>query len=71
MRYIFSFALLTLGTALTTAGLSLWQERAYDMAELWAFTNGPHPVLLLAVGIALIPSALWELFLLETQRHDE
>ena len=71
MRYFVGFLLLALGTALATAGLSLWQERAYDLAELWQFANGPHPVLLLALGIAMIPAALWEIFLLETHDRNE
>ena len=71
MRYLFSFLLLAFGTALATAGLALWQERAYNLAGVWTFANGPHPVLLLAIGIAMIPSALWEIFLLETHRRDD
>lgn len=71
MKRIFSFLLLAGGFALATLGLMLWQEREFSFAGLWSLAQGPHPLFALVVGLAGIPPALWELFILESQSGDD
>ena len=68
MKHLGWFLLLALGFGLTTAGLALWHDRAFAFSGLWRLDDGLHPLYLLIVGIAMIPPALGEIFLLE-QRH--
>lgn len=67
MRYFLRFLLLTLGFALTTAGLMFWHARGFTFHGVWLVDEGLqlHPLHLLIVGLAMIPPALWEIFLLE------
>lgn len=68
MRYFWRFALLTLGFALTTAGLMAWQARDFGFQGVWSLTV--HPLHVLVVGLAMIPPSLWEIFILESRsRH--
>ena len=71
MKYAAGFLLLAAGAALTTAGLAMWQDQAFSFAGLWTCTDGLHPIYLLIVGIAMIPPALWEIFLLENRSRDD
>lgn len=71
MRHFFNFLLLTSGFALATLGLMLWQEQGFSFAGLWSLAQGPHPLFALTVGLAGIPPALWEIFILESQRGDD
>jgi hypothetical protein len=72
MKYLLQFLLLTLGFALTSAGLMAWQDVGFRFDPLWprAGAGGPHPVYLLVLGLAMIPPALWEIFLLERRAAD-
>ena len=67
MRYFLRFLLLALGFALTTAGLMAWHARGFAFEGVWLVDNGfqLHPLHLLILGLAMIPPALWEIFLLE------
>ena len=71
MKHLAALLLLTAGSALTTGGLMLWQERSFGFSGMWTLTDGLHPLCLLIVGIAMIPPALWEIFLLESPRRDD
>ena len=71
MKYLASFLLLTAGSALTTGGLIMWQHRSFEFAGMWTLAEGVHPLFALIVGIAMIPPALWEIFLLESRPRDE
>ncbi|MEZ5560380.1 MAG: hypothetical protein R3E86_17785 [Pseudomonadales bacterium] len=67
MRYFLRFMLVATGFALTTAGLMAWHARGFSFSGVW-FENGAlalHPLHLLIVGLAMIPPALWEIFVLE------
>jgi hypothetical protein len=67
MKYFTRFILLVGAFALTTAGLMGWQDHGFGVDGLWPL-EGPlrlHPLHLLMVGLAMIPPALWEIFLLE------
>ena len=67
MKYFLRFLLLTIGFALTTAGLMFWHAQDFSFAGIWLTDDGLrlHPLHLLVVGLAMIPPALWEIFLLE------
>jgi hypothetical protein len=67
MRYLFRFLLLTAAFALTTAGLLAWQDAGLTFRDVWPASAGfrLHPLHVLVVGLAMIPPALWEIFLLE------
>lgn len=67
MNYLLRFLLLTAGFALTTAGLAAWHDQGFRVSGLWPPGNGLHPVYLVIVGLAMIPPALWEIFLLEAR----
>lgn len=71
MKRLAAFLLLTAGSALTTAGLALWQDQAFTFSGLWSMAGGLHPVFVLIIGIAMIPPALWEIFLLENRPRDD
>lgn len=73
MRYFLRFLLLALGFALTTAGLMFWQAEEFTFRGIWLVDNDYrlHPLHLLIVGIAMIPPALWEIFLLEQASRNE
>lgn len=77
MTYFLRFLLLTLGFALTTAGLMFWHAQGFRFDGVWladGLADGEvrlHPLHLLIVGLAMIPPALWEIFLLEHQREHE
>ncbi|MDA1076308.1 MAG: hypothetical protein O3A63_16335 [Proteobacteria bacterium] len=73
MKYFTRFLLLTIAFALTTSGLLFWYLRDFSFHGLMFFDNGylPHPLHVLVLGLAMIPPALWEIFLLENQvSHD-
>lgn len=67
VRYLIRFALLTAGFALTAAGLLAWQEIGFNLDDMWPLADELrlHPVHVMAVGMALIPPTLWEIFVLE------
>jgi hypothetical protein len=73
MKYFLRFLLLTLGFALTTAGLMAWHAQAFRFDGVWLVDGGfrLHPLHLLIVGLAMIPPALWEIFLLEHHEGHE
>ena len=69
LRYLTRFSLLSFSFAVTTIGLLAWAELDFDLANVWrefAALN-PHPIFILGLGIALIPPALWEIFILEAE----
>lgn len=72
MRFFARFLLLVAAFALTTAGLMGWQDRGFGFVGLWPLDGDPrlHPLHLLVLGLAMIPPALWEVFLLERDLHD-
>ena len=67
MRYLLRFILLSVGFALTTAGLMLWHADGFSFQGIWFVDNAYqlHPLHVLIVGLAMIPPALWEIFVLE------
>ena len=69
MRYLLRFLLLTFGFALTTLGLVYWQHQGFEFEGLWLVDNGfrPHPLHIMVIGIALIPTAMWEIFVLDSR----
>lgn len=72
MRYFLRFLLLTVGFALTTAGLMYWNAQDFAFQGIWPGAElRLHPLHLLIVGLAMIPPALWEIFLLEHQHNHE
>jgi hypothetical protein len=72
MRYLVRFSLLTIGFAFTTAGLMFWHAQDFTFEGLWFFDNDfkLHPLHLLILGLAMIPPALWEVFILESKSRD-
>ncbi len=66
------FALLTIGFALTTAGLMFWHAEDFTFEGLWFFDDDLklHPLHLLILGLAMIQHALWEVFILESKSRD-
>ena len=71
MRYLIRFLLLTIGFALTTAGLLSWQTIGFSLNGIWPFAGDmeAHPVHVLVLGLALIPPTVWEIFVLEHKAH--
>ena len=69
MKYLVRFVLLTIGFALTTAGLMFWHAQNFSFEGLWFFSNDfkLHPLHLLILGLAMIPPSLWEIFILESK----
>lgn len=72
MKFFARFLLLVAAFALTTAGLMGWQDRGFGFDGLWPLDGDPevHPLHLLVLGLAMIPPALWEVFLLERDLHE-
>jgi len=72
MRYLLRFLLLMAAFALTSAGLMFWHAEGFSFRGVWMLDDGfhLHPLHLLIVGLAMIPPALWEIFLLDHSRHD-
>ncbi len=72
MRYLVRFMLLTVGFALTAAGLMGWHAERFSFTGLYFFDNDYqlHPLHLLIIGLAMIPPTLWEIFVLEHQRDE-
>jgi len=70
MKHLGWFLLLAAGFGLATAGLMLWHDRGFAFAGMWRLDDGLHPLYLVIVGIAMIPPALGEVFLLEQRRDD-
>ncbi len=60
--------LLTIAFALTSYALARWQTIAFSFVDIWPMADELelHPVHVLVLGIAMIPPALWEIFLLDT-----
>jgi hypothetical protein len=50
-----------------------WHARAFSFAGVWLVDNGfqLHPLHLLILGLAMIPPALWEIFILEHRQQHE
>jgi hypothetical protein len=71
MRYFWRFVLLATGFAFTTAGIVAWRDIGFRYDDLWPLAGAPalHPLHLLAVGLGMIPLALWEILLLERRRQ--
>jgi hypothetical protein len=69
MKYLSRFLLLMTGFALTTAGLMMWRSLDFSFEQVWMFRL--HPLHILVLGLAMIPPALWEIFILENQQHYE
>lgn len=71
MPHLIRYLLLVVAFALTTYGLIAWHEIDYRLDDLWPF-NGPlalHPVHFLAIGVAMIPPSLWEIFSIDHRDH--
>lgn len=70
MRYLLRFILLCVAGALTSFGLVYWHDTGFSMEGFWLVDNGfrPHPVHILALGLAMIPTTIWEIFLLDLKR---
>ena len=69
VRFLIRFLLLSAGFALTTLGLLGWQQRNFDLSEIWPLAGEftAHPVYAMVLGLALIPPTLWEIFVLESK----
>lgn len=69
MKYLTRFLLLMIGFALTTAGLMMWRAVGFSFDGIWLVDNDyrPHALHVLILGLAMIPPALWEIFLLEVR----
>ena len=61
---VFAHLLLTAAVASLCYGLIDWHANAFSAQGIWLYDNGwrPHPVHFVAVGIALIAPALWDIF---------
>ncbi|MFV2090954.1 MAG: hypothetical protein ACC642_09860 [Pseudomonadales bacterium] len=72
MKYLGRFLLLMMGFALTTAGLMMWHSIGFSFDGVWFFNNDfrPHALHVLILGLAMIPPALWEIFILESHQHE-
>jgi hypothetical protein len=71
MKYALRYSLLMLAFALTTFGLMGWQAVEFSFEGIWYFDNDyrVHAMHILILGLAMIPPALWEIFLLEHAAH--
>ncbi len=69
-RLLLRCVLLTVAFALTTFALARWQSIGFRWSEIWPLARefSLHPVHVLILGIAMIPPALWEIFLLDAAR---
>ena len=68
MRYASRLVLLALGVCITTLGLLYWQHRGFDFEGIWFHDDHGfhlHPLHLVALGLAIVPPTIWEIFLLE------
>jgi hypothetical protein len=66
-QHLLRYLLLAAAFSLTTYGLIAWHEVDYGFSDVWPF-GGPlalHPVHLLALGVAMIPASLWEIFAID------
>lgn len=71
MKYLTPFLLLMAGFALTTAGLMMWRSSNFSFEGVWLLSLRPHPLHILVLGLAMIPPALWEIFILENRHHTD
>ena len=73
MKYLLRFVLLSMGFALTTAGLMLWHADGFSFQGIWFVDNAYqlHPLHVLILGLAMIPPSLWEIFVLENGGRSE
>ena len=69
-RYLARYGVLMLAVALATFGLLGWAGSYFDVEGFWLYNNGwrPTPLHFLVVGMALIPPAMWGVFVLEGAR---
>ena len=68
MSYLSRFVLLALGVGVTTLGLLYWQHRDFGFEGIWFHDENGfhlHPLHLVALGLAIVPPTIWEIFLLE------
>ena len=68
MRYASRLVLLALGVCITTLGLLYWQHLGFDFEGIWFHDDHGfhlHPLHLVALGLAIVPPTIWEIFLLE------
>ena len=72
MRHLLRFVLLCVAAALTSFGLAYWQHTGFSMEGFWFVDNDyrPHPLHILALGLAMIPTTIWEIFLLDAKRAE-
>ena len=58
--------LVTLGVACVTFGVAYWHHNDFAFRGLW-FEDGLalHPLHLVAIGIAVVPPAIWDVFVME------
>lgn len=72
LRLLLRCTLLTIAFALTTYALARWQTLGFSFVDIWPMADELelHPVHVLILGIAMIPPALWEIFLLDTALPD-
>lgn len=72
LRLLARCTLLTMAFALTAFALAEWQSRAFSIGDLWPLADdfALHPVHVLLLGLAMIPPALWEIFILDHARDD-
>ena len=70
MSYFIRFLLLMIGVALATLGLLYWQNQGFTFEGLLLYDNDwrPHPLHILVLGIAMVPPAMWEVFVLDVRR---
>jgi hypothetical protein len=67
LRLLARCGLLALAFALTTFALFEWQASGFTVHDVWPFseTVALHPLHVLMLGVAMIPPALWEIFILD------
>ena len=67
MKYFSRFLVLTVAFALTTVGLVAWHDLDFRLHGIWPLGGPPrlHPLHVMILGLAMIPPALWEVFLLD------
>jgi hypothetical protein len=66
LRSLVRFGLVVAGFALVTFGMLEWHDRRFSLTGFWPLDGSPqlHPLHILILGIAMIPAAVWEIFLL-------
>ena len=71
-KYCLQYVLLITGFALLAYGMINWSRIGFSMQGIWFFDNdfSVHALHLVIIGIAMIPPAMWEIFLLETRRTE-